>query len=172
MKHTVLSFLLFTALGCDFALQPENEIANYVIITYENVTGETIDTDVRECVRTYTISYVDGDENGHVECGNYANSTGCATTDLLTREIKVLKTYQANMDTALSHEFLHSLLHCLEKPDHGAAHKNPLYWTCVGSVEWELWEHYSEGYPTIGRNGNYTTICEPGTEPPEYNPAH
>jgi hypothetical protein len=157
---TIIAPILLFAAGCDFALQPPNETMELVLESHTDVTGKVVSEKLRDCMLTVVVSYAD-DVSDFCENDSYR---ACFFGSPVSREIKVEhQDRPEDLYTFLAHEYIHALLMCL---GHGqdSAHKNPVYWTCIGSVEWVT----AEKLGSDRLNSKYKTVCSPGTQPENY----
>ncbi len=162
---TVVDTCILIALvlsGCDFGIQPSNRMSDLDIDVYEGMTGEKISKEVENCMRTYVVSHVDK----VTACGNSSGADGCAHYTPVSRIIQVQKLEGNEANIVLSHEFIHAMMNCMDMGD--VNHVDPLFWTCVGSLEWKV----AAELGGIPRNSVYSTQCPKGTEPPWYNPTN
>jgi len=168
-KQLLSSLIVLGSLitGCDFAIQDSNEYIDTDLSAYYEKYGTTVSEDVRNCMRTFTISYVDSIEGG----GNTA--TGETNIDRLHRTVYILKAgilkvekTEQDMDITATHEYIHVMLFCMDAHDVNNQHKDPNFWTCTDSVE----NIAANMYGSTAHNDYYDTKCDKKHQPKWYNP--
>jgi hypothetical protein len=156
----LLLLLPLLLLGCDFAVEPDNEYILSVISVYETRFDLKASADLHDCMKTFTLSYVD-----HVD--GAPSSSGATSFSPFRRDIQISTGYPSKtQDGAITHEYIHALLFCLGQDDVNNEHKNPDFWTCNDSIE-NLVAHM---YGNIADNTRYITRCDPEEQPSNYHP--
>ena len=156
----LLALLPFLLLGCDFAVGPDNEYILSVLSVYETQFNTIPSEDLHECMKTFTLSYMD-------KIDGAPNSSGATSFSPFRRDIQISTEYPSKtQDGAITHEYVHALLFCLGRTDVNNEHKDPAFWTCSDSIE-NLVAHM---YGNIADNTRYITKCASEEQPKNYHP--
>jgi hypothetical protein len=136
-----------------------------VLNSYQEVTREELSSNFYKCLNEFTIEIVPKISScGDVKIPKDSVFLGCC--DSYTKKIELVKSSNDQITKLVFvHELLHAVLACKDI-DQSNNHEDPAFWTCKGSVEWEVSKKLG-GEPI---NIVYSTFCFYENEPPNYDP--